>query len=267
MKKLQTIFKKGSTTYYYSSLFFPANLRNSVTTLYAFVRTADDYVDAIPQQESEFNNFKKATSDALNGISTEHNIITPFIALLKEHTILKEWVTAFLNSMSADLHKKIYATYEELEEYMYGSAEVVGLMMARLMKLPEQSYNAARTQGKAMQLLNFIRDVKEDLELGRQYIPESDLRQVGVKKLSPSDINIEKLITYEINRYFLLQKKAEEGYKYIPRDYLIPIKTAADLYKWTAKTILKDPRIIFRKKIKPTPLYVFWVILKNRLTI
>ncbi len=150
---------------------------------------------------------------------------------------------------------------------MYGSAEVIGLMMATLMKLPEKAYASARIQGKAMQMLNFIRDIKEDIELGRQYIPNADMKKLQVKTITPQDPHIKDLIRFELDRYFALQKEAERGYKYIPRAYLIPIKTAADLYTWTARKIGKDPLVVFTKKIKPTPLYVFWIILKNNLTI
>ncbi len=118
-----------------------------------------------------------------------------------------------------------------------------------------------------MQMLNFIRDIKEDIELGRQYIPNADMKKLQVKAITPQDPHIKELIRFELDRYFALQKEAEKGYKYIPRAYLIPIKTAADLYIWTARKISKDPLVVFRKKIKPTPLYVFWIILKNNLTI
>lgn len=267
MKSLKSIFKKGSVTYYYSSLFFPKELRDSVTNMYAFVRTADDYVDAIPQQSVEFTAFVNETNDVFRGKQSNNLVITSFFNLFKNYSLQKEWVDAFLKAMSSDLTKQVYETYEELEEYMYGSAEVIGLMMAALMKLPEKAHSSARIQGKAMQMLNFIRDIKEEIELGRQYIPSVDMKNHNVKAITPHDPHIKDLIRFELDRYFALQKEAERGYKYIPRAYLIPIKTAADLYIWTARKIFQDPVIVFRKKIKPTPLYVFWVILKNYLTI
>ncbi len=267
MKSLKSIFKNGSVTYYYSSLFFPKGLRDSVTKMYAFVRTADDYVDAIPQQSVEFTAFVNETNDVFRGKQSNNLVITSFFNLFKDYSLQKEWVDAFLKAMSSDLTKNIYQTYEELEEYMYGSAEVIGLMMAALMKLPEKAYASARIQGKAMQMLNFIRDIKEDIELGRQYIPNADMKKLQVKTITPQDPHIKDLIRFELDRYFALQKEAERGYKYIPRAYLIPIKTAADLYTWTARKIGKDPLVVFTKKIKPTPLYVFWIILKNNVTI
>ena len=257
MNYQKSIFKNGSITYYYSSIFFPKKIRIAVATLYAFVRTADNYVDAIPQQVIQFKQFQTESIAALQGVKSQNPVIAPFIDLVAEYELNKEWIIAFLKAMSADLNKNIYMSFQELEEYMYGSAEVIGLMMARLMELPEKAYESARIQGKAMQLLNFIRDIKEDLELGRQYIPDSDLKKTGVLTLSPTDHNIGILITEEINRFFALQQKAEKGYKYIPKKYLVSIKTAADIYIWTAKKILKDPLVVFRKKIKPAPLYVF----------
>lgn len=259
------IFKKASTTYYYSSIFFPKKVRDDVFTLYAFVRTADNLVDAVPQYRKEFTQFYKQTRQLLDtsgipknaqiqgldpGLCRDDNqpIITSFIRLAHRKHFEKKWIVSFLDAMKADLTKKSYNTYRELEQYMYGSAEVIGLMMARIMNLPDKSHPYAQAQGKAMQLINFIRDVKEDEGLGRNYLAYS----------TPAR---------ELRRYFTIQKKAEEGYTLIPKRYLIPIKTASDMYFWTAKRIEHDPSLPQRTKVKPKPLRVFLRLVYNALTL
>lgn len=256
LNQFQNIFKSGSTTYYYSSLLFPAEKRQEITRLYAFVRTADNFVDQIPQHNKDFADFEQETLDGLKGKEVKNPIIKSFLELAREKHFEDEWIMAFLNAMKADLSIHTYDTFSALETYMYGSAEVIGLMMARIMELPEESLHAAQKLGKAMQIINFVRDIQEDSSLGRRYIPTEDLQKFGLHnfelKTAQDRQQFSELITFEITRYLDILKEAEEGFRFIPRQYLIPIKTASDMYKWTAREILKNPFIIFDKKVKPT---------------
>ena len=252
MKNKNEIFKNGSKTYHTASLFFPKNVRNDVTRLYAFVRTADDFVDNIPQDKKGFYKFRALTDKAFTS-NVNNDVIADFVLLCKEYDFEKKWVDAFLNAMEQDLTKNQYLTYEELEEYMYGSAEVIGLMMAKILHLPREAEKAAQMQGKAMQFVNFIRDIQEDIDLNRQYLPQEDLEKFGISKISDavdSDAFI-KLITFEIKRYKKMQETAKKGYPYIPHATRIPVATAASMYNWTAEQILKNPMIVFTKKVKP----------------
>lgn len=257
------IFKKGSTTYYFSSIFFPANIRSKVATLYAYVRIVDDFVDNIPPDTNSFFTYKKETLEK----KTNNEIINNFLLLATENNFQDSWIEAFLQSMQNDLRKKIYETFEELESYMYGSANVIGYMMSAIMQLPEEAYHYAGLQGKAMQLINFIRDIKEDNELGRTYIPRTDMQKFKVVSLQPKNEEEKTqfiiLVRYEIDKYFIIQNEAEKGYRYIPKQYLIPIKTASDMYKWTAKQIYRNPLIVFEKKVKPSKLHIFTTIITN----
>ena len=146
-------FKKGSKTYFNSSLFFPEAIRRDVFTLYGFVRVADDYVDQVPQDAKGFYAFKERYQRALAGEQTGDLIIDSFVALSERKKFPQEWAEAFLSAMEADLSKKKYPTVEASLEYIYGSAEVIGLFMARIMNLEEESYWSARMLGRAMQYI------------------------------------------------------------------------------------------------------------------
>jgi phytoene synthase len=172
--------------------------------------------------------------------------------------------------MTSDTYKKTYATLAELEEYIYGSAEVIGLVMAKLMNLPAESYATARLLGKGFQYINFIRDIAEDIQLGRQYIPLEVLRPFGFEKLTETTARekpdqFKALIKQELSRYRAWQTDGEAGFSYIPKRALLPIKTAADMYRFTADVIEKDPFVIFRKKVKPTKLKIIWQLFLNLL--
>jgi phytoene synthase len=263
-KTLNSIFQRGSTTYYYSSLFFPKDLREKIFSLYAFVRVADDFVDSVPQQTKAFQIFVHQTKHALSGKTSGNGIVDQFAKLVFQEHIPHEWIFAFLDAMRKDLTVKTYNTFSDLEKYMYGSANVIGLMLAKIMKLSPESFTTAELQGEAMQFVNFIRDIKEDISLGRTYIPQEDLQQFHLQSFdmkSPGDqefqSNFSKLIRFELERFYTIQRKAEEGYAFIPKKYLLPIKTAAAMYIWTAEKIYENPMIVFEKKIKPSKWRVY----------
>ncbi|AWR99385.1 phytoene/squalene synthase family protein [Metallosphaera hakonensis] len=248
---LKMIFKNASVTYYNSSLFFPREVRNDVTKLYAFVRVFDDLVDSIPQKEKEFYELKEKYYAELNGEQSGNIVLSNFVELMNRKGFKEEWVEAFLNAMESDLKKKIYYNIHETLKYMYGSAEVVGLMMMKLLRLKEESSYYARSLGRAMQYLNFIRDVKEDTQMGRQYLPLDEMEEFSVSSLGECTDNFREFIRFQLKRYFDFQEEAERGYRYIPVRYLVAIKTAADMYKWTANKIHNDPCILNRLKVKP----------------
>jgi phytoene synthase len=251
------IFKKGSKTYYNSTRFFPAAVREDVSKLYAFVRVVDDFVDCVPQRAKEFHEFKRTYLEARNGKKANDVVIDSFVELADRKGFRNEWVDAFLFSMESDLVKDSYETLEELNTYLYGSAEVIGLMMAKILDLPRESYGYARYLGKSMQLINFIRDIQEDIRLGRTYLPKSELKGLGLLTLSYEESaskpeEFKAFVRLQISRYREWQSIAEKGYAYIPRRYLVPIKIAAAMYKLTARRISRNPWIVYKRKVKPS---------------
>ncbi|MCS7118362.1 MAG: phytoene/squalene synthase family protein [Thaumarchaeota archaeon] len=256
------LFKRGSMTYFNSTLFFPNEVRRDVFRLYAFLRKADNFVDSVPQDAEGFYAFRREYERAARGHDTSDVVIREFIALSRERDFDERWIEAFLDSMEADLYKRVYNTIDELLVYVYGSAEVVGLFMARILGLSEESFIYARFLGRAMQYINFIRDIQEDLELGRQYLPMEEMRRYGISSLEPTEAlekrdGFTRFIRDQIRRYLIWQKFAEEGYSYIPYRYLIPIKTAADMYKLTARIIYSNPTIVYVRKVKPKKTQIF----------
>ncbi|QSZ66944.1 phytoene/squalene synthase family protein [Methanofollis aquaemaris] len=253
------IFRHGSTTYFYSTLFFPRPVREDVFLLYSFVRTADDFVDAMPQQTAEYFAFKERYLGALGGEPGGDLVVDAFVDLMERKGIEPAWVEAFLCSMESDLRTTTYATVADLEEYLYGSSEVVGLMMARVMGLSGEALEAARALGKAMQYINFIRDIAEDLALGRTYFPQDELAAFDLSSLehaatAAAPDAFASFVRAQVERYSRWQSEGEAGFAFIPFRYLVPVKTASDLYRWTAEEIRKDPFVVYRRKVKPSPL-------------
>ncbi|GAB6090977.1 phytoene/squalene synthase family protein [Spirochaeta dissipatitropha] len=253
-ERQEAIFKRGSKTYYNTSRFFPESVKGDVFCLYSFVRVADDLVDNIPQQKQEFEDFcNKYRKAAYENIPADDDIIDPFIELSTKLKFDPSWTEAFLQSMSWDLSRYLYRTEKEMLEYIYGSAEVIGLYMCRILGLPEEALEPAVYQGRAMQLINFVRDVSEDNKLGRRYLPseESSLTDLNEETALAHADEFRRYMRWQIDRYKTWQSKAEQGFKLIPYRYRIPVAAAAAMYNWTADQIHQDPFIVYRKKVKP----------------
>ncbi len=249
------IFRKGSKTYYFSSRFFPKKVRKDVFILYGFVRVADNYVDAIPQDKAKFYAFRTAYETALSTQKKSGNyIIDSFIELQERKNFDKAWTEAFLDSMQHDLVESTCDTLEQTLSYIYGSAEVIGLFMSRIMDLDDTALPYAKLLGRAMQYINFIRDINEDISLNRRYLPLTGTKLPGLSKEIAHKHKDEfiRFMRNEVHRYHGWQKEAAKGYKYIPRRYRIPIMTAADMYCWTGSVIARDPFIVFEKRVKPS---------------
>lgn len=256
MENKNQIFKNGSKTFFYSSFFFPKKVKEEVSTLYAFVRVADDFVDNVPAFREEFFNFKNLYYQALDGKASGDNVIDDFVLLQKKYDFKNEWVDAFLLAMESDLGVQKLKTLEESEKYMYGSASVVGLMMCKILGIKEEAYFYADKLGQAFQYINFIRDIDEDNSLNRQYLPQQNLEKYNLENLEEDYIkqnqeNFQKFLRAELDYFYQLVDEAKKGFHFMPRRYRIPIKIATNLYIYTGKIIYENPQVVYEKKVKP----------------
>lgn len=256
-RTIYDIFRRGSRTYFYSTLFFPPAIRERVFTLYSFVRTADDLVDAVPQRGEEFFAFVDTYRGALEGEPSGDPVIDGFAALQHRYGFEQDWVDAFLCSMELDLSVRRYETLDDLRVYLYGSAEVVGLMMARLLDLSPDCYEAARCLGRGMQYINFIRDIAEDAAMGRIYMPAEELARFDLASLDEGYLRrhpeaFGDFVQAQCDLYRFWQSAGEKGFRYIPWRMRLPIITASDMYGWTARRIERDPFVIFDRKVRPS---------------
>lgn len=254
LREYQTaIFRGGSKTYFNSSLFFPPRVREDVVRFYAFVRVADDFVDQVPPDSQGFANMRAAWEQARNGTPSANPIVDDFAKLAQERGFKPEWTDAFLDAMESDINPKPCRALGQTLAYTYGSAEVIGLFMSAILGLDAASTQAAMMQGRAMQMINFIRDLAEDEALGRSYLPldETTLPRLDKASALANPREFERFIRAELAHYEQWQSEAYEGYRYLPRRYRVPIQTATDIYNWTARKIAQNPLIVFEKKIKP----------------
>ena len=252
-ERARAVFERGSRTYYNASRVFPEEFREPLATLYAFVRSADDYVDAVPQDAEGFMAFRARWNAARSGTPTGDEIVDRFAALAAEKGFDPAWTEAFLDAMQADLTVRAYDSEEAVLGYIYGSAEVIGLYMTALIGLPEESLHGARMLGRSMQYVNFIRDFDEDRRLGRRYLPlnGADPRVSDPDWARAHPDEFAAYLRSHIARYKTWGAEGRSGFRYLPGRYRAAIATAQDMYDWSARRIEKNPVVVFDRQMKP----------------
>ena len=177
------VTKKYSTSFSLAVNMLSPKIRTDIYNIYGFVRFADEIVDTFHEYNKEelMAHFEKDYYIAkAQGISL-NPILNSFQQTVNTYNIPDEMVQAFLRSMKADLHKTEYQTKEEYDAYIYGSADVVGLMCLKVFVNGDDAMfnelkDAAMRLGSAFQKVNFLRDLKDDFELlNRSYFPTIDL--------------------------------------------------------------------------------------------
>ncbi len=215
MKKLYTelsfscsklVTKKYSTSFSSAVRMLSPKIRSAIYSIYGFVRFADEIVDSFHDhnQQDLLQNFENSYYEAYQNNISLNPILHSFQNTVKKYKIEDELIQAFLKSMRADLHKTNYYNKKDYEEYIYGSADVVGLMCLKVFTNGNKAkYDALKAPamrlGSAFQKVNFLRDIKEDYEvLHRSYFPN-----INLKNLSPEDkANIIQEIKEDFNEAY-----------------------------------------------------------------
>jgi phytoene synthase len=232
--------KTHSRTYYFSTSLLPGEVRPRVHALYAFMRYADEIVDNpgdldLAEQLAALDVFEAQTLAAMAGTPVANPVLRAFADTATACGIEAGLVRAFMKSMKMDTGVFRYPTYADLEEYVYGSAAVVGLMMCRALGVTDgRADSHAEALGVAMQLTNFLRDIGEDWARGRVYLPLEDLERFGYAEEEIGrrvvDERFVALMRFEVARARRLYEVADEGMRYIPRGRRYPVVVARELY-------------------------------------
>jgi phytoene synthase len=257
-KRLNALHGK---TYYLATLLLPKAKRPFVHALYGFARYADEIVDDLAstltdaEKAAELKTWGDGVLSGLKNGNSNDQVGRALIDTVNRFAIPHEHFVAFLHSMTMDLTVTEYANYEALMEYVYGSAAVIGLEMVPILgALSQGAYEPAEKLGIAFQLANFIRDVGEDLDRGRVYLPQDELAQFGVdremlegRKLTPQ---ITAALKFQIERVRQLQREATPGILQLEPASRPCIEAASELYCGIVDEVEAIGYDIFNKRAK-----------------
>jgi phytoene synthase len=207
--RCRDLHRQHGRTYYLATRLLPAWKRRHVHALYGFTRYADEIVDRtedLPPAEraARLTAWSDAFLAGLAGKPTDDPLLPAVLHTIAVFDLDRTDFASFLRSMAMDLTVTSYPTYDDLLDYMEGSAAVIGTMMLPILGSsdPAVAREPARQLGFAFQLTNFIRDIAEDLERGRVYLPLEDLDRFGLTPadLRPGNPKVKSLIAYEVSR-------------------------------------------------------------------
>lgn len=234
----KNVTKSYSTSFSSAVKMLAPSIRQDIYNIYGFVRFADEIVDTFHDYNKEelFELFEKDLTDALKNKISLNPILNSFQHTVTKYKIPTELIDAFMKSMKLDLTKKEYQTHEEYKEYIYGSADVVGLMCLKVFvngneNLYKTLEHSAMRLGSAFQKVNFLRDLKADFEdLSRTYFPNTDLSKL--------DENSKNEIIKEIEADF---EAGYQGLVNLPIEAKFGVYTAYVYYKKLLSKLKKTP--------------------------
>jgi phytoene synthase len=241
-ERCRQLHARHGRTYYLATLLLPHWKRRHVHALYGFVRYADEIVDDLATsldrrgQAAALAAWGERFLAGLGGAPVDDPVLPAVIHTVRAFDLDVGDFARFLSAMAMDLERDGYPTYAELCGYMEGSAAVIGTMMTPILEASDRpaAREHARQLGLAFQLTNFLRDVAEDLERGRVYLPAEDLERFGVRRADlaggRAGPRVAELLAFEIERARAHYRAAEPGIELLAPSSRPCIRVAFALY-------------------------------------
>jgi 15-cis-phytoene synthase len=230
-----------SKSFYISAKMLPKEKRWATFALYGFCRFVDNLIDN-PRDRSQFeilqeiNYFENELRIAYKREESEHPVIRSFILVAQKYNIPIEYPLDLIAGVKMDMGINRYKSFDDLYIFCYRVASVVGLMMTHVMGYKDKTtFKYAEKLGIAMQLTNILRDIKEDKDNGRIYLPQDELEQFSVSEwhimneiITPE---FQEMIRFQVERAAQYYEKAQPGIEMLSRDSQFAIYSASKIYR------------------------------------
>lgn len=262
-RRCRQLHRRHGRTYYLATRLLPASHRPHVHALYGFARYADEIVDRTdrlpPAERAErLRDWSARFLAGLDGAPVDDPLLPAVLHTIRRYRLDRRDFQVFLDSMAMDLTVTGYRDYPHLLSYMEGSAAAIGTMLLPILEPvdPVAAREPARQLGLAFQLTNFIRDVAEDLDRGRIYLPQQDLDRFGV---SPADLRraaarrradpaIRALIRHQVERAEQHYRAAAPGIVLLAPRAQACVRTAFHLYRAILQEVAAADYDVFRRR-------------------
>lgn len=238
----RSITREHAKTFYMATRFLPNKKQRGIFAIYALCRYIDDLVDEaedlVSKKELNYkgihkklNQWKKKLNDTYSGKLHDNPILIAFSDVLRSYKIPIELPFELMEGVCMDLYKNRYETFDEVYDYSYKVASIVGLMTSEVFGYSsEDALDYAVDLGIAMQLTNILRDVGEDLEKNRIYLPKEDLQKFGITEHDlfkhKKDDAFYELMKFQIQRTRDYYDRADKGIPLLMKDSRLPVYLA-----------------------------------------
>ena len=267
------ITKRYGTSYYFATQFFPPEVRDGVYAVYAFARIPDEIVDDPEARDREevsakLQQWRRDWVAAMELGRSDDPALNAIVVTFHKFGIPVEEGEAFLRSMFLDQAKTRYTDYKDLEDYMYGSAGVIGLMVTRIVGYSsDTAFAYAAKLGYAFQLTNFLRDIREDYEeLGRIYMPQDELEKFGLSERDIAfrvrDKRFVEFMNFQISRNRQIYREALPGIKLLHWRGRLAVRIAYVLYKAILREIERANYNVYAGRVRTNFGQKLWLSLK-----
>jgi phytoene synthase len=261
-----SVTAQHSKSFYFATRFFPKRLAQSAHAVYWFCRHTDDLVDECPTLEDgrrDLEAWARQVEGGLRGEPVEHPVLVTFLDAVKRHAIPHQYPLELIEGMRMDLEKTRYRTFEELRVFCYRVASVVGLMMTHVIGFRGDALKYAEDLGIAMQLTNILRDLGEDLDRGRIYLPADEMERFGY---SEEDFRnrvrndaFRELMQFQVERARRYYAAAEPGIALLSSDGRFAVKVASDVYRGILRQIERSEYDVFEQRAFVPASRKYWI--------
>ena len=270
-RQCSAIARRTGKNFYYSFLVMPRAKREAMCAIYAFMRRSDDIADsaANPAIASEgLRQWRASVDAALQGEPSTEPTLPALADTVKRYRVDPRYFHELLDGSEMDQHKTRYGTFDELYQYCYHVASVVGLIVLPIFGYRDKAALVpAEACGIAFQLTNILRDVKEDAQLGRIYLPREDLERFGVKETdimnSRSTPQFLELMKFEAARAREYYAKAWPLVEMIETDSRGTLAVMIAIYGGILDKIERKNYAVFDGKVRLSTAEKLWIVMKN----
>jgi phytoene synthase len=256
----------SGSSFYYSFLFLDPQRRDAIMALYAFCREVDDIVDNDNDgniAQAKLNWWKQEIENTFRN-NPQHPVTRSLAKFIVHYQLEQQYFDLIIEGMSLDLTKKQYQTNDELDHYCFRAASAVGVLSAQIFGVTQaNTLRYAEVLGLALQKTNILRDIKEDLDRGRIYIPTESLVKAGIQpdglQQSIASDNYKRLILDQIEA---IEPIYEQALSLLPDEDKKHQKAGlimAAIYKKILKKIARNPKKAFEQRQTLAPLNKLWI--------
>ena len=263
----ERVARTQAKNFYYSFLLLSRPQRQAMCAIYAFMRYCDDLSDAegVADRPGAIARWQADLESALAGALPEHPVWPAFSDAVARYRIPHEYFRAMIRGVSSDLEPRHIQTFQELYDYCYHVASVVGLTIIHIFGFNDpRALELAERCGVAFQLTNILRDVREDAEHGRVYLPEEDLKQFGVKTeelsggaLSPA---LRKLLEFEAERARAYYQESQPLMDMVDSGSRASLKALIGIYSRLLERISNSGYEVLRERVRVPAWEKLWIL-------